>query len=118
MKWTERYGGKAWANIAHLAKEMWLQKEYTIAEMTMLLDRVFQTEHNTGMVFDKDEQHVHHSIIDSKKILDAKFRAKTLKELYTQVKDKIYDEKAQKRITNIVKTWKHIMQIPLRGLGD
>ncbi len=115
--WDEEYGGKAWSAITAIAQDMWSTREYTYQEMETLLDRMFQIQHNTGMVFDKDKEHIYHTVY-YRQILDIKSQKLTLNELYRQLKNRISDTDVQKKMAGLVSRWDALMGTPLRGQGD
>ncbi|MCX6800014.1 MAG: hypothetical protein NT091_02625, partial [Candidatus Falkowbacteria bacterium] len=78
--WAESYGGSPWAKIATLTYDFYLD-DLNVNDKQMKIDRAFQLEHNTGLVFDKDPGQVTFSKEREKKFLDLKFKARNLDEL-------------------------------------
>jgi phosphohistidine swiveling domain-containing protein len=80
--WDSAYGGKAWADIAHVG-EQYFKGEIPAA---VFVDRVFDLRHNGGPVFNK------HPMVSAQyspnaldKQLDAKRRCKTLAEAWDEL---------------------------------
>jgi len=75
--WENEYGGLAWANIADLWLKLNESDDYI--QSSILIDLVFDTEHNSGTIFSKTKRH--HKTKDTssnwiEKILDFKSEVK------------------------------------------
>lgn len=77
-EWKPEFGGEAWKKISELALKFWSSDKEQ--DFVSLIDRVFQLEHNTGSVFDKDLS-ISFNPQREQKILDIKFIAKDFDEL-------------------------------------
>lgn len=54
VDWEEGYGGYSWSRISKVAYEFW--KPQSEFPRSALIDQVFDLQHNSGMVFDKDSE--------------------------------------------------------------
>ncbi|MES2014516.1 MAG: hypothetical protein V4437_01735 [Patescibacteria group bacterium] len=83
------HGGKSWAKIADVAYDIW--KEDDQKKLVPLIDRLVQLEHNMGSVLDKDRKEFDH-LDGLKTVLDAKFKAKDVAELFDATKGVVGQE--------------------------
>ncbi|MFA6522102.1 MAG: hypothetical protein WCT24_00725 [Patescibacteria group bacterium] len=85
--WRPTFGGKPWANVAEAAERMWKSAEARgIYGEDVCVDIVFDLEHNTGSVFDKDSKRIKKSEED-KKFSNAKRDAHSAEELAQKIQD-------------------------------
>jgi len=94
--WTASFGGDAWANIASHAERLW--KPINTSDMIYEIDRVLDLEHNSGMVFDKDEK-VKVNKDREKKLLDLKFKAVDFDDLIKKFQTEVNDPALYQQIT-------------------
>ncbi|MCX6714698.1 MAG: hypothetical protein NTX72_02700 [Candidatus Uhrbacteria bacterium] len=71
--WESSYGGEMWAKITDATNQFWKPTQNK-RPTTVNIDRAFDLQHNTGMVFDKDEN-VHANEEREKQLLDIKYVA-------------------------------------------
>lgn len=62
------YGGSAWSDIAKAGYALWAND----GNISVLLDYIFDLEHNTGAIFDKNKTRIKQNATDLKKVLDIK----------------------------------------------
>ena len=60
--WEKQYGGESWLKIVNLYFR--LTENNNLDNKMYLIDKVFDTYHNTGLVFDKLDSYGHHGIYD------------------------------------------------------
>lgn len=115
--WLQFYGGTAWANIASHAERLW--KSINTSDMIYEIDRVFDLEHNTGMVFDKDEK-VKVDEDREKKLLDQKFEAVDFDDLIQKFQTEVSDPALYQRMTILHDRVQRLKQSPTNILlgGD
>ena len=82
--WSYNYGGKPWAKIAQTAYELW-KEAVPFRQKLFWIDRVFDLEHNTGMIFDKRKDRIEQESKIARRILDTKFKAKDSNELKAEL---------------------------------
>jgi hypothetical protein len=75
-------GGKAWAKIAENTYSLWIGTESSLPE---LIDHIFQLEHNTATVLDKNPAEFKFTLF-CEEVLDAKSKAVNLTNLIEQTK--------------------------------
>lgn len=107
------YGGKAWAEIADHAIKMWNDE---VAD-SVAVDHVFDLEHNSGMIFDKDQDWIKPNHTNDEKLLDWKRSSVGLDNLIIGVK--LYasthvGEKLERRIATLRRLQK-LVDIPDSG---
>jgi hypothetical protein len=73
------YGGMAWASIAELGEFVTESPQALEERRIYLMDRMFDLEHNTGLIFDKDLRLHSHSLLPQ--VLDAHASAESTMQL-------------------------------------
>lgn len=86
-EWRRQFGGKPWAHIAETASKLWKDEEPN----TVLMDHVFDLEHNNGMIFDKRAERSNFSGFE-KEVLDKKRDATSLEDLFTLMEEEVSEE--------------------------
>ncbi|MFH1142242.1 MAG: hypothetical protein V1695_00855, partial [Candidatus Uhrbacteria bacterium] len=70
LSWRKGFGGEPWAKIAETIAEAW-QEKYP---EEIICDRIFDLEHNSGMIFDKRPDRVKANTSELRRILNFKLR--------------------------------------------
>ncbi|MBT3817001.1 MAG: hypothetical protein HOE80_00835 [Candidatus Magasanikbacteria bacterium] len=111
------FGGEKWAKIADLASEM-MQDDLSHIDKKILIDRIIQIKHNeeNGNIFDKDKENIIVSESDGvfKKILDIKYNAENLQELYDNYREELGEN--HEGVVELKRMLKLLEEIKKKGL--
>ncbi len=82
--WMKYFGGEKWARIAELGEQVTVSDEAMKHFSTYLLDRLYDIQHNTGGVFDKDWRLKPSTMLPF--VLDAKHSSTNVLELISRLR--------------------------------
>ncbi len=103
--WYTSFGGEPWAKIAEVVAEAW-QEKYP---EEVVCDRIFDLEHNSGMIFDKRPDRIRAENSELQKILDFKFKAKgDVDEWLEEIPKMEISDQTTRHLTNSLKTFKRL----------
>ena len=100
--WSHFYGGEAWEQIARSTLRTWQQSDWP---RDVLIDHIFDLEHNTGMIFDKRPDRVQAKNNSMKAFQDFKAREHSLEEWIEQVKDSTESTKLADRLVERLRSF-------------